>query len=95
MKKEDCYKLFISMHLSEKVTNMNGLSKYCFKVIKTATKTQIKEALKVVFDAEAVDVNIINQKPRARVFKGTKGATKAFKKAVVTLAQGKTLDLGA
>ena len=95
MKKEDCYNLFISMHLSEKVTGMNEMSKYCFKVVKTATKAQVKEAIKVVFGADAIDVNIINQKPSARVFKGVRGATKAFKKAIVTLEQGKTLDLGA
>lgn len=95
MKKENCYNLFVAMHLSEKISGMNGMSKYCFKVVKSATKLQVKKAVEVVFGVKALDVNVINQKPRARVFRGMKGATKAFKKVIVTLEKGATIDLGA
>jgi large subunit ribosomal protein L23 len=95
MKKEDCYNLFTAMHLSEKVTLLNGMSKYCFRVVNSANKQQVKEAVEVVFGVKPLSVNVINRKSKARNFKGTRGLIKAYKKAIVTLEEGKTIDLGA
>jgi large subunit ribosomal protein L23 len=95
MKKEDCYNLFAAMHLSEKVTSLNGMSKYCFRVVNSANKQQVKEAVEVVFGVKPLSVNVINRKSKARNFKGVRGRVKAYKKAIVTLEKGKTIDLGA
>jgi large subunit ribosomal protein L23 len=80
---------------TEKATFLNGLGKYTFKVLKSATKLQVKEAVERVFSTKVVSVNISNAKGKTKVFKGTKGTRSAFKKAIVTLEKGKTLDFSA
>jgi large subunit ribosomal protein L23 len=80
---------------TEKATFLNGLGKYTFKVTKSASKQQVKEAVERVFSTKVVAVNISNTKGKAKVFKGIKGARSGFKKAIVTLEKGKTLDFSA
>lgn len=77
---------------TEKATFLNGLSKYTFKVSRCATKQQVKEAVERIFTTKVTAVNICNTKGKEKVFKGIKGRRTGFKKAIVTLEKGKTLD---
>ena len=66
---------------------------YTFKVVKTATKTQIKNTIEKAFGVNVVKINTLNTKPKdKRVGKYT-GKTKTYKKAIVTLAEGQSIDL--
>ena len=66
---------------------------YTFKVVKTATKTQIKNTIEKAFGVNVVKINTLNTKPKdKRVGKYT-GKTKTYKKAIVTLAQGSSIEM--
>lgn len=66
---------------------------YTFKVVKTATKTQIKNTIEKAFGVNVVKINTLNTKSKdKRVGKYT-GKTKTYKKAIVTLAEGQSIDL--
>jgi len=77
--------------VSEKMPN-----RYGFIVDKTANKIQIKNAVKEIYGKEVVEINTMNflGKSKSRNTKGgvISGKTKAFKKAIVTLAVGETID---
>lgn len=88
------YDTILAPVFSEKATIANEQSKFIFKVLDTATKEEIKEAISALFAVEAVKVNVLNTKAKRKVFKGRLGKTKSYKKAIVTLAKGQTIDLG-
>ncbi|MDA3905797.1 MAG: 50S ribosomal protein L23 [Bacteroidales bacterium] len=77
--------------VSEKMTN-----RYGFIVEKSANKIQIKNAVKEIYGKDVVEVNTMNYlgKTKSRNTKGgvISGKTKAFKKAIITLAEGETID---
>lgn len=69
--------------------------KYVFIVDRSANKQQIASALENIYkehDIQVVAVNTINVKPKARRVRGRKGFKNAFKKAIVTLRPGDSLD---
>lgn len=68
------------------------VSKYTFKVAKNASKVQIYKAFEIIFGKKAVKVNTVVVKPRASVFKRVPGTKKGYKKAVIRLEKGETLD---
>lgn len=92
MIKDKIYDIIVSPIYSEKSTANTQFSKYTFKVLKSANKAQIKSVFKKLFDVEAVEVNILNSKPKTKVFKGMKGVRQGYKKAIVTVEKGKTLE---
>lgn len=71
-------------------------NQYSFVVADTATRTQVKDAIETLYDVEVVRVNIINtpakrgRRLRSRRLLVRKGA---FKKAIITLAEGQTLPI--
>lgn len=82
---------------TEKASYQNeALAQYTFEVAKTATKAMVKEAIEAAFDVEVVKVNVINvpakrsRRPQSRRVLPRK---KGYKKAIVTLAEGETIDI--
>ena len=67
--------------------------KYTFKVAKDANKVQIKQAVEEAFNVKVSNVNTINVRPKKKRVGRYTGATKAYKKAIITLAEGSKLDL--
>ncbi|MDD4372794.1 MAG: 50S ribosomal protein L23 [Bacteroidales bacterium] len=83
--------------ITEKMTALGEkLNRYGFIVDKRANKLQIKQAIKELYDVEVVAVNTMNYdgKRKSRYTKTgiIAGKTNAFKKAVVTLAEGENID---
>lgn len=70
-------------------------NKFTFKVSPCATKDKIKQAIEGIFDVSVKKVNIVVVKGKNKVFRGTAGRRKDVKKAVVTLAEGQTIDIAA
>ena len=68
-------------------------NKVVFKVAKDANKVQIKQAVEEAFNVKVSNVNTINVRPKKKRVGRHTGATKAYKKAIITLAEGSKLDL--
>lgn len=68
-------------------------NKVVFKVAKDANKVQIKQAVEEAFNVKVSNVNTINVRPKKKRIGRYTGATKAYKKAIITLAEGSKLDL--
>lgn len=67
--------------------------KVILKVDKNTNKVQIKQAVEQAFDVKVDKVNTINVRPKKKRIGRYEGATKAYKKAIITLAEGSKLDL--
>tara|TARA_Y100000590_G_scaffold447055_1_gene581678 strand:- start:800 stop:1120 length:321 start_codon:yes stop_codon:yes gene_type:complete len=78
--------------LTEKSTNLNQYNQYSFIVHMDSNVFQIGKAIEKIFKVKVTKVNtiIVNGKPKA--FKGSRGYKKNYKKAIVTLAEGNTID---
>lgn len=72
--------------ITEKSTSEIAEGKYTFKVAKTATKTEIKEAVEKLFNVKVLSVNVANYDGKLRRQRYALGRTPSFKKAVVTIA---------
>lgn len=82
--------------VTEKSSYQSGLNQYSFIVADSATRTQIKDAIETIYDVDVARVNIINVPPkRGRSLRSRRVSVRkpAFKKAVVTLADGQTLPI--
>ena len=66
-----------------------------FEVSLDATKPQIKKAVESVFGVQVKSVNTIRQAGKTKMFRGTKGVRNETKKAIVTLAEGQSIDVTA
>ena len=67
---------------------------YTFKVDPRANKTEIKAAIEKIFDVKVTSIKTINEKPKKRRVGRYTGMTNRSKKAIVTLKEGQTIDLG-
>ena len=87
------YDVLVRPLITEKGTYLSGMNKYPFEVRRESNKLQIKEAVELAFNVRVRDVNtmIMHGKMR-RVGKNT-GLTKDWKKAVVTLEPGQSIEL--
>ena len=67
--------------------------KVVLKVAKEANKIQVRQAVESAFDVKVESVNTVNVRPKKKRVGRYTGATKAYKKAIITLAEGSKLDL--
>ena len=79
--------------ITEKATMANENGQVTFAVPVTATKPEIKTAIEMLFDVEVKSVNTILLKGKKKMWKGRPGRRSDMKKAMVTLAEGQTIDL--
>ena len=90
---KDYTDIIIAPVITEKSAMNAEKNVYTFKVAKTATKTEIKWAVEKAFNVKVTNVNTLNTKPKdKRVGKYT-GKTKTYKKAIITLAEGQTIEI--
>ena len=66
---------------------------YTFEVAKSANKIEVRKAVEEIFNVKVTKVNIINVKPKPKRVRYQIGKTRAWKKAMVTLAEGDTIEL--
>ena len=78
--------------LTEKSTNLNQYNQYSFVVNKKSNSLQIKKAIEKIFKVKVIKVNTSIMRGKIKSFKGSIGRKKDFKKAIVTLAEGSTID---
>ncbi|KQP58842.1 50S ribosomal protein L23 [Methylobacterium sp. Leaf399] len=87
------YDIIVSPVITEKATNLTEQNKVVFRVAPKATKPQIKEAVERLFDVKVVGVNTLVTKGKKKIFRGLRGQRSDVKKAIVTLAEGETIDV--
>ena len=87
------YDVVRSPVITEKATNASEFNKVVFKVAPDATKPQIKEAVERLFDVKVTAVNTLVTKGKEKFFRGRKGRRADVKKAIVTLAEGESIDV--
>jgi large subunit ribosomal protein L23 len=93
MNQERILKVLLAPHVSEKSAMLaDQAGQYVFKVVPTATKTEVKQAVESLFDVKVQAVNMINIKGKTKVFKGRKGKRNGVRKAIVRLAAGQEID---
>ena len=80
--------------ITEKSQAAQAEGKYTFKVDPKATKLEIKAAVEKISNVKVTDVRTMNVKPKKRRVGRYTGLTNRTKKAIVTLAEGQTIDLG-
>ena len=86
-------KTLIKPMISEAVMNAQELGKYTFQVRKSTTKNEIALAIESLYRVSVKKVNVMNYKSESKFFRGKKGSTKAYKKAIVTLIKGGKIKL--
>ncbi len=87
------YDVILSPVITEKATMASENNQVMFKVAKTATKPQIKDAVEKLFDVKVKSVNTNIRKGKVKAFKGTVGVQTEVKRAVVTLEEGHRIDV--
>tara|TARA_B100001027_G_C16184955_1_gene293298 strand:- start:101 stop:394 length:294 start_codon:yes stop_codon:yes gene_type:complete len=90
--KSQLYEIIKQPVVTEKTTKISENNQFVFKVENTCSKLDIKNAVEKIFKVKVKSVNTIKIKGKTKVFKGTKGRRSDYKKAVVTLKKGETLD---
>jgi large subunit ribosomal protein L23 len=78
---------------SEKATSLREQDKYVFVVHPDATKTQIKEAVRKLFNVKVVSCTTMNVSGKEKRLRGRPGFTSSYKKAIVRLAKGETIKV--
>lgn len=78
--------------VTEKATYMMEDNKYVFEVVKTSTKPEIRAAIESLFDVKVAKVNTMNQPRKQRRVGQNVGYKPQYKKAIVTLAEGDSLQ---
>lgn len=84
--------LVIRPIVTEKATYMMEENKFVFEVVKPATKPEIRAAIESLFDVKVVKVNTMNQPRKKRRVGQSIGYKPQYKKAIVTLAEGDSLQ---
>jgi large subunit ribosomal protein L23 len=87
------YDIIRSPVLSEKSTIATEQSKVVFNVLKSATKPEIKAAVEALFKVKVTGVNTLVRKGKVKRFRGIVGKQSDVKKAIVTLAEGQSIDV--
>ncbi len=87
------YDVILAPHITEKSTLLSEHNGVVFRVSNDATKPQIKEAVEALFDVKVTGVNTIVQKGKTKRWRGKPYKRSDAKKAIVTLAEGDSIDV--
>ena len=93
MKKIHLYDTIISPVVTEKSTNLSEQNKIVFKVSNKLNKIILKKNIEKIFKVNVIKVNIINKQPRKKIVRGKKVKIQGYKKAIITLKKGQSIDL--
>ena len=93
MEKIHTYDKILSPIITEKSTILSEQNKIVFKVPNKSNKSILKKNIEKIFKVNVVKVNIINKQSRKKIIKGRKVKVSGYKKAIVTLKKGQSIDL--
>ena len=87
------YNVIVRPIVSERSYDLMEQGKYTFEVAKDANKYQIKDAVEEIFGVKVVRVNTLTVKPKTKRVRYVAGKTRSWKKAIVTLSEGDTIEV--
>jgi large subunit ribosomal protein L23 len=87
------YDVVLAPHITEKSTMLSEHNAVVFKVSNDATKPQIKAAVEALFGVSVTGVNTLTSKGKTKRWKGRPYQRSDVKKAIVTLAEGQSIDV--
>ena len=93
MKKFNLLDTIVEPSITEKSTFLSEQNKIVFKVNKRAKKDSIKRSIEKIFKVNVVKINTINLKGKTKTVRGKKIRKPDFKKAIITLKKGQSIDL--
>mgnify|MGYP001396508501 FL=1 len=93
MKKINFLDTVIHPIITEKATSLSENNKVVFKVRDDASKKTIKKNIEKIFKVSVIKVNTITKKSKSKIIRGKIGYKKGYKKALVTLKKGQSIDL--
>ena len=93
MDKLNLFDKILSPVVTEKSTNLSEQNKIIFKVPATANKKTLKVSIEKIFKVNVTKINVINKKTLVKSTRGKKVKKKGFKKAIITLKKGQSIDL--
>ena len=87
------YDTIISPVVTEKSTSLSEQNKIVFKVPKNSNKLVLKKNIEKIFKVNVIKINILNKKSKNKFTRGRKVKIKGYKKAIITLKKGQSIDL--
>ena len=93
MEKLHLYDKIIAPLITEKSTTLSEQNKIVFKVPTGANKVNLKKNIEKIFKVNVTKINIINKQNRTKLTRGKKVKVSGFKKAIITLKKGQSIDL--
>jgi large subunit ribosomal protein L23 len=87
------YDVVLAPHITEKSTMLSEHNAVVFRVANGASKPEIKEAVEALFNVKVTGVNTVVTKGKGKRWRGRPYQRSDFKKAIVTLAEGQTIDV--
>jgi large subunit ribosomal protein L23 len=89
---KDFTQVIIKPIISEKSYDLVNDNRYTFEVAKTANKIEIRQAVEAIFSVTVLSVNTMSVRGKPKRVRQAKGFTRSWKKAIVTLAEGDTIE---
>ncbi len=89
---EGAYKVLKNFYVSEKASLLNGFNQYVFKVFRSANKSQIRKQVEKLFSVKVKSVKVLNMPRKRRDLGKHPGFRSEFKKAIVVLEKGQTIE---
>ncbi len=93
MEKIHLYDKIYSPILTEKSTALSDQNKVVFRVPVKANKVNLKKSIEKIFKVDVIKINIINKQSRTKLTRGRKVKVQGYKKAIITLKKGQSIDL--
>jgi len=93
MDKIHLYDKILAPMLTEKTTNLSEQNKVVFNVPRDANKINLKKNIEKIFKVNVTKINIINKQNRTKITRGKKVKVQGYKKAIITLKKGQSIDL--
>ncbi|HTM81440.1 50S ribosomal protein L23 [Asticcacaulis sp.] len=87
------FDVLLSPHITEKATLLSEQNKVVFKIALDASKDEVASAVEAIYNVKVTKVNTMVTKGKTKRFKGIMGRRVDVKKAIVTLAEGQTIDI--
>ena len=93
MDKIHLYDKILTPMVTEKSTILSEQNKIVFKVPFKANKTNVKKNIEKIFKVNVTKINVLNKQNRTKIVKGKKVKVQGYKKAIITLKKGQSIDL--
>ena len=93
MNKVHLYDKILFPIVTEKTTNLSEQNKIVFKVPREANKLNLKKNIEKIFKVNVTKINIVNKQNRTKLARGKKVKVQGYKKAIITLKKGQSIDL--